>query len=363
MPVTRILRAAHLVWLLSCLSVPAFAADEEPLQVLVAPVREVLLSDPIEALGTLRANESANLTSTATDTISEIRFDDGQRVSKGDVLVVLSNREQVADRAEATAALEEARQQYERVQDLARRGTASASLLDQRRRELETARAQVGAADARLGNRRIVAPFDGVVGLRNVSVGSLMTPGTEVTTIHDDSVMKLDFTVPELYLAVVAPGLQVEATSRAFPEEQFRGEVVSVGNEVDPVTRAFRVRAMIPNPERKLRSGMLMTLRLSSRERETLIIPEEALVTRGRDHAVFVVADDASAASVAAQRRAVRIGVRRPGEVEIVDGLRAGEHVVIHGAFRIADGDDVLVRAVVGHEQALPEILSNRDDG
>ncbi|MDX5364504.1 MAG: efflux RND transporter periplasmic adaptor subunit [Pseudazoarcus pumilus] len=331
------------------------AAQAQGTQVIVAPVREMRLSDNIEALGTLRANESADLTATTTNTIADIRFEDGQRVSAGDVLVVMNTREQQAERAEAVAALEEARRQFERVQDLARRGTASAALLDQRRRELETARARLDAVDARLRDRRIVAPFDGVVGLRNVSVGSLLTPGMVVTTLHDDSVMKLDFTVPELFLSEVMPGLQVEARSRAYPDERFRGEVVSVSNEVDPVTRAFRVRALLPNAERRLRPGMLMTLSLAGRERDALLVPEEALLTRGREHSVFVVTAQGEAQR--AQQRAVRIGIRVPGAVEVVDGLQAGEQVVTHGAFRLEDGAAVRVRAVDDGSRPLAELL------
>jgi len=327
------------------------AALAQGLQVIVAPVRTMRLADNIEALGTLRANESAQLTATTTDTIAEIRFNDGQRVSAGEVLVVMNSREQIAERAEALAAVEEARRQFERVQDLARRGTASASLLDQRRRELDTARARLEAAEARLRDRRIVAPFDGVVGLRNVSVGSLLTPGTVVTTLHDDSVMKLDFTVPELFLTTVVPGLRVEAQSRAYPGETFHGEVVSVSNEVDPVTRAFRVRALVPNPERKLRPGMLLTLSLAGRERDAHVVPEDAVLTRGREHSVFVVEDGR------AVRRVVKLGIRVPGAVEVVDGLTGTEQVVTHGAIRLEDGAAVQVRAVDDGSRSLAELL------
>lgn len=350
----RSLTSLLLVLLSLSLLLPLLA-QAQGLQVIVAPVREMRLSDNIEALGTLRANESAQLTASTTDTIAEIRFNDGQRVSAGDVLLVMNSREQLAERSEAAAALEEARRQFERVQDLARRGTASAALLDQRRRELETARARVEAVDARLRDRRIVAPFDGVVGLRNVSVGSLLTPGAVVTTLHDDSVMKLDFTVPELFLTTVTSGLRVEAQSRAYPGETFRGEVVSVSNEVDPVTRAFRVRALVPNPERKLRPGMLLTLSLAGRERDALVVPEEALLTRGREHSVFVA--ETAGDAVKAVRRVVRLGIRVPGAVEIVEGLTGTEQIVTHGAFRLNDGDVVRVRAVDDGSRPLAELL------
>ncbi|HLW04835.1 MAG TPA: efflux RND transporter periplasmic adaptor subunit [Azoarcus sp.] len=344
-----------LSFLMAVVGMPS-TAFSETLQVIVSQVRVMQLADRIEALGTLRANESARLTATTTDTIAEIRFEDGQRVSEGDVLVVLNHHEQLAERAETRAAAEEARRQHERVKDLAKRGTASASLLDQRRREYDTALARVQAAEARVSDRLIVAPFDGVVGLRNLSVGSLLTPDTVVTSLHDDSVMKLDFTVPELFVASVAPGLTIEAQSRAFPGEVFRGEVVSVSNEIDPVTRAFRVRALIPNPERRLRPGMLLTLSLARAERDAHVVPEEALLTRGREHSVFVILG--SGETLHAERRIVQIGTRVPGVVEIVAGLEAGERVVTHGAFRLNDGDEVRIKAVDDGSAPLSELLA-----
>ncbi|MFW6340597.1 MAG: efflux RND transporter periplasmic adaptor subunit, partial [Wenzhouxiangella sp.] len=195
----------------------AMTAVAKPLEVIVAPAVEREIADPIEALGTLRANETAVITATLTDTISEIRFDDGQRVKGGDLLVALTNREQLAELEAVEAEVREAERQFERVQDLADRGQESRALLDQRRRELETARARLRAVDARLSDRLIKAPFDGIVDLRSVSVGSLLTPGAPITTLIDDSVMKLDFPVPELYLDQVRTGLIVRAGSRAFP--------------------------------------------------------------------------------------------------------------------------------------------------
>ena len=340
----------------------SLAAPAHSLEVIVAPVRAQTLSDPIESLGTLRANESARLTSTITETIAEIRFEDGQRVEAGQVLVALTNREQLAELAAAEADLDEARRQYTRVQDLAERGQESRSVLDQRLRDLDNARARLQAVEARLSDRLIIAPFDGVLGLRNMSVGSLLTPGSVVTTIVDDSLMKLDFSIPEVFLAHVNQGLSISARSAAFPDEVFEGQIRSLSNEVDPVTRAFQVRAEIPNPERKLRPGMLMNVTVDSRERESLTIPEEALLSRGRDHHVFVVSENESGDSYQAIRRSVTLGARLPGRVEIRSGLEDGERIVIHGGFRLSDGDTVSIRAEVDDERSLARILSNGDD-
>ncbi len=330
--------------------------DTWSLEVIVASVSEQSLSDPIESLGTLRANESADLTATITETISEIRFRDGQRVEAGQVLLALTNREQLAELAAAEADLDEARQQFVRVQDLAARGQESRAVFDQRQREVSTAEARLQAIEARLSDRLIIAPFDGVVGLRNVSVGSLLSPGTVVTTLVDDSVMNVDFTVPEVLLSHVQSGLGIEARSAAFADEVFTGEVISLGNTVDPVTRAFQVRGRIPNPDLKLKPGMLMIVTLASRERNGLTVPEEAILSRGREHHVFVVAGDDD---LTAERRSVRLGMRLPGHVEILEGLNAGERVVIHGGFRLSDGDAIEIRAEVDGDESLAGILSS----
>ncbi len=331
-------------------------AKAEGLEVIVAPVVEQRLSDPIESLGTLRASESAELTATVTETIAEIRFSDGERVSQGDVLVALTNREQLAELSAAEADLEEARQQYQRVQDLAERGQESRSVLDQRRRELDTARARLAGVEARLSDRLVTAPFDGVLGLRRVSVGSLLTPGDLITSIQDDSVMHLDFTIPEVFMARVTPGLPIRATSRAYPDATFEGEIKSLDNRVDPVTRAFGVRAEIANPDRLLKAGMLMSLEVESQERQALTIPEEAILSRGRSHHVFVVDEEAGDR---VERRTVTIGTRQPGRVEIRSGLSGGERVVVHGGFRLSDGDAIVVRAEVDDESSLAAILAN----
>lgn len=337
---------------LSIVSLPLRAAE-----VIVTGAQKLTISDPIEALGTLRAQDMAEITASITETISEIRFSDGERVRAGQVLAALTNREQLAELAGAEADLEEARRQHERIVDLAERGQESRAMLDQRRRELETAQARLAAVQARLSDRLITAPFDGVLGLRNASVGSLMSPGRVLTTIVDDRVMQLDFAVPELLMAAVQPGLELEARTRAWPDEVFRGRVISLSNAVDPVTRAFQVRADLPNPDALLKPGMLMTVTVAGRERDAVVVPEEAILSRGRSHHVFLI--DSSSGETRAQRRTVELGRRLPGQVEISSGLDADEKVVIHGGFRLADGQRVNVRAEVDGSKSLAQILAD----
>jgi membrane fusion protein (multidrug efflux system) len=307
---------------------------------MVAEVRADAFADRVEALGTLRANEMVVLTANTTELVTRIHFDDGQRVQAGDVLVEMSSEEERAQLQEARAAAEEARSQYERVRPLAAQGTAAKSQYDERRREWETAQARVAVVESRVADRTIRAPFSGIVGLRNLSVGALVRPGDPITTLDDDGVMKLEFTVPATYVDTLRVGLPIVAKARAFASREFRGEVRSVDSRVDPVTRSITARAEIPNPDRALRPGMLMTVVLLKNPRETLFVPESAIVASGRQSFVFRV-DPASGNKV--ERREVQIGARRAGEAEVLAGLAAGDRVVVHGTQRVRDGQVVQV--------------------
>lgn len=224
---------------------PAAAATE----VIVAAAKIAHFDDRIEALGTLKANESVQISSSITETVGAVYFDDGDRVAAGKLLVEMTSDEEHAQLEEARATVDEARRQYERVQSLEKMGTAAASLLDERRRDWDTAKARLGAIESRLADRLIKAPFGGVLGLRNVSVGALVEPEDLITTLDDDSVMKLEFPIPSIHLGGLHAGLAVSATSAAFGEREFRGEVRAVDSRIDPVTRSILIRARLPNPD------------------------------------------------------------------------------------------------------------------
>jgi membrane fusion protein (multidrug efflux system) len=335
---------------------PAEAADRKtPPPVVVAEVKESRFVDRIEALGTLRANESVDVKANVAETVTQIAFNDGQRVSRGDILVKLLAIEEEALIVEAQSTANEAKQQFERAQQLARTGSSSVASLDEARRVYETARARLGAIESRLTDLRIVAPFDGVVGLRNISIGALLQPGDLITTLDDDSVMKLDFSVPSTFLPVLRPGIPITAEARAFGDEPFKGEITSVSSRVDPVTRSVTVRAQIPNPGRKLLPGLLMTVEVLSNERDSLAIPEDALMPEGTKNSVYVL--DESLSPPVIRRRDVIIGTRRSGEVEISEGLTAGEKVVTRGDMTLTDGAPVSIMAVATSKSSLTEML------
>ncbi len=311
-----------------------------PLEVVVADARMSEFVDRVEALGTTRANEAVDIASKVTGKIIEIGFDDGQRVKAGDILVRLDSSEEEADLAAAEALLEERNLAYRRSLQLERREFATTAQLDERRAALRQAEAEIKAIRARIEDRIIRAAFEGIVGLRNVSVGALVEPGDLITTLDDISVIKVDFTVPATYLASVVAGLPIITRTSAFDNRTFEGTISSVDSRVDPVTRSVIARAVVPNPDGALRPGLLMTVELLKEPRTAIVVPEGALVPRGRENLVFVI--DTAAGNLV-QARSVQVGARRPGEVEIRDGLSAGEMVITHGTIRVRPGQAVTV--------------------
>ncbi len=325
-----------------------------PTGVIVAEARLERFVDSVEALGTLRANESVALTVSVTETVTAIHFEDGDRVQAGKVLVEMTSREEHALLEEARATVVEAKQQYQRIKSLVAQDTAAKSLLDERRREWLTAQARLTAIESRLADRLVHAPFSGVVGLRNISVGALVEPGDVITTLDDISVMKLDFSVPSTYLGTLEPGLAIVARTRAYANREFRGEVKGIDSRVDPVTRSIVVRALLPNENGELKPGMLMQIELLANPREGLVIPEESLMPQGEKQYVLVV-NESDGNKV--MRREVRLGGRRPGEVEVLKGLAPGDKVITDGTIKVRPGQQVAIRAVHDGTRSLRELL------
>jgi membrane fusion protein (multidrug efflux system) len=314
---------------------------DKSVEVIVQTVSTKSLTTTIEALGTLRANESITLTSNDTKKVTRINFEDGQRVEKGQVLVEMTSREESALLEEARFNADEAKKQLDRVQELAKRGAASQALLDQRVREFEAARARYNATESRLKDLVLLAPFSGVVGLREVSIGALVSPGDQITTLNDDSKMKLDFTVPALYLRSLSVGLPIVAKSGDLGNTIFQGEVFSIDNQIDEVTRSIKVRALLDNKHHELKQGMLMLVDLKAASRDSLVISESALVPLGSNNFVFVLNE----ADGIVERRQITIGERLVGSVEVLSGLRVGDKLVTHGLQKIRTGQKVKVLA------------------
>jgi membrane fusion protein (multidrug efflux system) len=319
--------------------------SQMPTGVVVAPVRSVELKREIEALGTAKANESIDVTAKASNLVTAVRFEEGQQVRRGEVLVELDSAQARAELAIAEAAVSESRSQFRRSRELFATKALSEAQLDQLEATLKADEARVAAATARLSDTVIRAPFNGRVGLRRVSVGSLVNPGAVITTLDDSSVIKLDFTVPETFLAAIKPGQTIVAKGAAYPDEAFAGTVASIDSRVDPSTRSVTVRAMLPNEKGLLKPGMFMTVRLARGAAQGLVVSEQALVPEQGNVFVFVAKGDA------AEKRLVRTGQRLVGDVEIVAGLQEGEQVVIEGTQKLRDGAPIKVLSSEPQEQ------------
>jgi membrane fusion protein, multidrug efflux system len=310
-------------------------AAATPIPVITQLARIEPMGIEIEAVGTTQANESVEVTSKASNTVTAIRFEEGEVVQRGDVLVEMDASQVRANLAEAQAALARSKSQFDRSRDLQSRQAMSVADLEQVEAALKADEARVAAAQARLDDTVIRASFNGRTGFRHVSVGSYVSAGTIITTLDDTSIIKLDFTVPETYLFVLQRGLPVKASATGLPDRTFDGVVTNMDSRVDPVTRSVIVRAELANRDGLLRQGMFMTVSLRGEVSPTLLVPEEALVPE-RGHAyLFVVKDNV------VERREVHTGKRRPGFVEIVDGLVEHERVVVDGTQNVRDGSVV----------------------
>lgn len=324
------------VLLASCLLLAPLAVAQQVQSVVVAEA--VIKPFPLaaEALGNARANEAVEIRPQITAAIVEILFEEGQTVAKGDTLARLESSEQLADLAAAKAALIDSESQYRRSTELFKTRVVSESQLEQLEAKRDADRAAVNAARARLDHTVIRAPFAGQLGLRRVSLGSIVGPSTVITTLDDTSSIKLDFNVPEVFLARLERGLAVTARSAAWPDFTFSGEVVAIDTRVDPISRTVIARALLPNSERRLRPGMFLTVTVLKDDVKSLMIPEQAIVPERSKQFVFIVGE-----GNVVERLQIESGRRRPGEVEVLDGLQPGALVITEGTQKVRPGQQV----------------------
>ena len=306
----------------------------------------------IEAVGTAFANEQTVITSPVTERIDRIGYADGAIVRRGAVIARLSSGEESADLSSVVARAREADKQLDRLTELQQRGFATNSAVDQQTALRDTARADANAIRSRISDRVIRAPFDGVLSLRTVSPGTVVTSGSPIATISDISAIKLDFTVPENFLTALKPGQVIEATTAAYPDRSFYGTIDNISPLVDPLSRSVTVRAILPNDGRQLRPGMLMGVRIVSETRTGLAIPETALIAQGDQNFVFVVDKEGIA-----RRTAIDIGLRSRGLVEVKGGVALGTRIVADGTVKVRD--DSPVKALLPGEKDREKTAEN----
>lgn len=293
-----------------------------PTSVIVTIVEPIVFADRIEAVGTAEADESTTISAAETEIIEKVMFEDGQFVKEGDLLVQLKDTEESATYSEALKA-------YNRYKALAENNAGSIARRDE-------AKAVMQVAWARVSDRKIKAPFDGILGIREVSNGDLVSPGTVITTIDDIDPMEVEFSVPEIYISELLPGVHIEARSEAYPGQIFEGSIKTVNPRIDPVTRSIRVKAEVENPESLLRPGLLMNVEIVKNSRTSLAVPEESLMSGAQGKTVVKVTQDGD--NLVATPTPVTIGTRRAGYVEVTSGLTLGDTVITEGILKAQPG-------------------------
>lgn len=300
----------------------------------------------IEALGTTSSWESIEVRSTVADVVQTIHFSDGQAVHRNDALVTLVQDEERAKLAESRAFFEEQQREVKRIEGLVESKSVSRNQLDERRTLLEIARQRVAGAQAAVDDRTIRAPFDGVLGLRNLSPGALVTPETVITTLDDIVSLRLDFPVPSVFVATLRVGLELKAATPALANRNFSGKIIGIDTRVNPVDRSIMVRARIDNSALLLKPGMLLNVDIHHGRHQALMIPEQAILHYQRDHFVLWV-DSADGNRL--HKRQLQTGQRMAGSVEVIAGLVAGDLVVIEG-LTVRPGTQTRVREIAPAE-------------
>jgi membrane fusion protein (multidrug efflux system) len=292
--------------------------------------------DEANAVGTLRADESVVIRPEIAGRLSEIHFEEGQSVRKGSLLATLDSAEVRAQLASAQAQATLDAQRLERAEDLHKKNFISRQALDEAHSNNARSQASRREVEAKVAKSEIRAPFGGVAGLRQVSQGAYVAAGTDIARLEKIDQLKLDFRVPEVYLAKLKTSQQVKVQVDAYPDESFGGTIYAIEPAVDEATRTVLIRARIANAESKLRPGMFGRVQLQLAVREKAVwIPEQAIVPKGQDAFVFRVANGK------AELVKVQTGARRIGEVEIRNGISAGDMVVTEGTQRIGPGSAV----------------------
>lgn len=329
------------LWLTGCGERDQAPSAGVAVPVTVQAVSSQPWSSTVQSIATVRARESVALTAAVSDVVDQVHFDSGDQVKAGQLLLTLRGNSQRAALAAAEATYDEADQLYRRQQALIEQQLVARSTVDTQRALRDAARARVQQMRADIADREVRAPFSGVLGIRQVSPGSLITSQTVIATLDDVARMHVDFQVPESQLALVGIGDAVSGVAAAYPGERFDGVVSTIDSRVDEATRAITVRADFDNADRRLRPGMLLDVRLFQPPRQALVIPEIAVVQVGRESFVYRVAEDGTV-----ERADVRTGERRDGKVEIVDGLQPGQRIVVDGTGKLRPG--LKVREVGG---------------
>ncbi|WP_339486425.1 efflux RND transporter periplasmic adaptor subunit [Pseudomonas sp. EL_65y_Pfl2_R95] len=324
-----------------------FSAPKPAISVSASRVEERPWQQRIPAIGTLKAFQGVDLTVEVSGIVQSVLFESGEQVKQDQPLVQMSSDVETANLATAKADLNLARVQFERGQKLVARQNLSKSEYDQLAAENTKAKASVDQLQALLAKKRILAPFSGTIGIRQVDVGDFLSSGTSIATLQDISQLYLDFFLPEQDVPQVAVNQKLKFTVAAYPQQDFMASISAINPKVEDSTRNVQVRATLKNPDNKLLPGMFANLQLLLADNSAQkVIPETAVTYTLYGNSVYVVAEkkdeqgnvvneEDGMPQLIAQRRVIETGERRDGLVVILKGLQTGERVVTSGQLKL----------------------------
>ncbi|MEK1908118.1 MAG: efflux RND transporter periplasmic adaptor subunit [Pseudomonas sp.] len=321
--------------LLMCLLTPAVLAEQAPLVEVTQPER-TLVRDELVTFGSLRSDESVMIRPEIEGRVASLHFREGEAVKGGELLVSLDDSITRAELAQAQANLDLAEKSYQRTQMLFKRGASNAQAQDEAQSQQQAARASLALAQARLDKTQVRAPYDGVLGLRQVSIGDYLSAGQDMVNLEVLDPLKVDFRIPQKAVSQVGVGQVIELSLDAYPGERFKGTIIALNPRLDEVGRSQAIRAQIGNSDHRLKPGQFVKVSVILAERpQALLIPEEAVMPMGQLLFVNLVVDGK------AERRQIRIGQRQRGKAEVVEGLQGDETVISAGWQKVTPGHEV----------------------
>jgi len=319
---------------------------QKPVSVEVTKVETTKLVDETQSVGSLRSNQGVMLRPEVGGRVSQVMFRDGQRVKKGQVLVQFDDQLPAAQVMQSQAELSIARANHTRNKELVAQNFISKRSLDESEAALQVAEAKLALAQATLQRLKVLAPFDGVAGLRQINVGDYLKDGADMVNIEDIDAVLLDFRLAERFQTKVKPGQKAQVSFDALPGRQFTALVQAIDPLIDANGRSVGVRACIDNRQMQLRPGMFARVSAVFGERpNAMVVPEEAIVPQGGRSFVVKVVAGPNKEELMSERVAVKIGLRQPGKVEILEGLTLEDTVVVAGQQRLQK-DGTLVKVV-----------------
>lgn len=295
--------------------------------------------DSAHALGTTMANESVDITATVTKKIQTISFNAGDRVSQGDIIAVLEHEQEQIELARAQQQLAEHQRELSRLSKLLLQQATSQRTVDERKTQVALAKETIRQIQSKIQDHIIRAPFAGVLGMRDLSVGALVRPGDVIATLDDINTIKIDFEMPATFLAELKSGDTIRAHNATFNSNTFKGHVSHVDTRVDPATRSVKVRAVIDNNTQQLKPGLLMQITLLKNQRQSLVVAEESIIQRQKDNFLLLV--DPETFKVSEQK--VELGTRLPGIAEVTRGINAGDLVITRGIQKVRPDQEVAI--------------------